>query len=361
MNIVHGGDIYSENSAPRLIDFSANINPLGMPESVKQVIIDNIEKFSSYPDPLCRELRKAIAKGENTKMESILCGNGAADIIFKIALALKPKKALILAPTFSEYEEALKLVSCEVCHYLLKEENEFTINSDILDYITDKLDIIFLCNPNNPTGIPLKFESVIKIAERCRENKVILVVDECFIDFLIDEEKYSISKYIDAFKNLIVLKAFTKIYAMAGIRLGYMLCSDKNLIEKISLVGQPWSVSSVASIAGSSAMLQKDYVKDTKEYIKKNRKYLKYELKKLGFKVFDSKANYIFFKCEAVDIKEYLKSKGILIRSCNNYIGLGENYFRIAVKSREDNEILIRFMYKYFKESSQSENNNGNN
>ena len=356
--LIHGGDIYSFNK--NIIDFSANINPLGMPLSVKKAIIDNIENYKAYPDPLCRSLRKALAKKEKTSMENILCGNGAADIIFKIALGIKPKKALILSPTFSEYEEALKLVNCKINYYKLKEENNFFIKDNILNYLNEEIDIIFLCNPNNPTGILLEKEKVLKILKRCKEKNIIMVIDECFMDFIYDEENYSISSYINNFKNLIILKAFTKIYAMAGIRLGYMLSSNEEIINKISSIGQPWSVSSVAAFSGEAALKEEEFVNKTKLYIKENREFLKKELENLGFKVFNSKANYIFFKSNILNLKEYLKEKGVLIRSCNNYIALNKDYYRIAVKSKEDNKILIKCLKELIKEK-ENENYNGYN
>lgn len=341
-NLIHGGDIYSKrkNNTELILDFSANINPLGLPDSVKSAIIDNIDNYSNYPDPLCRELRQALASYENTKDSNIICGNGAADIIFKIALGLKPKKALIIAPTFAEYEQAINLVGGEINYYDLSEEKNFCIEKDILNYITLDLDIMFICNPNNPTGIPLRKSEMIDILDKCKENNVIIVVDECFIDFLIDEEEYSISSLAQNYDNLIILKAFTKIYAMAGIRLGYMICSNLDINNKINNVGQPWSVSTVAIECGVAALSEVDYVNKTKEYIENNRNYLIKELNKLGYKVFESKANFIFFKTEETNLKDKLEKYGILIRSCSNYRNLSEKYFRIAVKSESNNKYL---------------------
>jgi len=342
-NLIHGGDIYTKrktNSAS-ILDFSANINPFGMPDSVKTAIVDNIENYSNYPDPLCRELRKALELHENIDSSNIICGNGAADIIFKITLALKPKKALLINPTFAEYEEAINLVNGKINYYNLKVEKDFCIEADILNYITSDLDIMFICNPNNPTGIPIKKVDMLNIVDKCKKNNVILVVDECFIDFLSNEEEYSVLSYISQYTNLIILKAFTKIYAMAGIRLGYMICSNMDIVNKINNIGQPWSVSTVASKCGIAALKEVDYVKNTKDYIKENREYLTLELKSLGYKVFDSKTNFILFKTEHTNIKHKLEEYGILIRSCSNYRNLNEEYFRIAVKSEENNRYLI--------------------
>ena len=342
-NLIHGGDIYSRknNKTEFILDFSANINPFGMPASVKEAIVDNINCYSNYPDPLCRELRKAIAHYEKISSEYILCGNGAADLIFKISLALKPKKGLIIAPTFAEYEQSLNLVDCDIRYYNVNEKDDFYIKQDILNYITPELDIMFICNPNNPTGIPLIKADMINIINKCRDNNVIVVVDECFIDFLVNEEEYSVSAELKSNDRLIILKAFTKIYAMAGIRLGYLMCSNTNIIDKIASIGQPWSVSTVAIKCGIAALTEKEYVTKTKEYINQNREYLISELKKLGYRVFNSEANYVLFSTKNISIKQKLEERGILIRSCSNYRNLNDSFFRIAVKSRENNIYLI--------------------
>lgn len=338
--LVHGGDIYSYGDSV-VLDFSANINLLGMPESVKQAIVDNVEFYASYPDPLCRELKQALSVHEHISSNKIVCGNGAADIIFRLVLALHPQKALIFAPTFAEYESALKMVDCSVNYFTLQEENGFIVDKTILEMITDELGILFICNPNNPTGILTKRSLMIEIANKCRETNTVLVVDECFNDFLECAEDYTIVDELDHINTTIVLKAFTKIYAMAGIRLGYALSGNTTLIEQIEGALQPWSVSTVASKCGIAALSEMQFVEKTKVLTKRNREYLAQELTSLGMKVFDSKANYLFFKCgdNSLDIK--LKDYNILIRSCENYRGLGAGYFRIAVRSEQDNARLI--------------------
>jgi L-threonine-O-3-phosphate decarboxylase len=353
VNLIHGGDIYTKRKTNRefILDFSANINPFGMPDSVKIAIVDNIENYSNYPDPLCRELRDSLELHENIDSSNIICGNGAADLIFRITLALQPKKALLIAPTFAEYEEAINLVNGEINYYNLHEEKDFCIGDDILDYITSDLDIMFICNPNNPTGIPLKKGDMLNIVDKCKNNNVILVIDECFIDFLIFEEEYSVSSYIPQYNNLIILKAFTKIYAMAGIRLGYMMCSNIAIVNKINNIGQPWSVSTVASKCGVAALKEIDYLKKTKEYIKENREYLTRELNSLGYTVFESETNFILFKTKDINIKEKLEEYGILIRSCSNYRNLNEEYFRIAVKSENNNKYLINCLKEIERQS----------
>lgn len=345
--LTHGGNIYNRCDIPentRIVDFSANVNPLGMPPSVKKAIIDNVDNFSNYPDPLCRDLRNEISKHESVPTDYIVCGNGAADIIHRIAVAMKPERVLLTAPTFSEYEHAVKSVdSCVKYHYLI-EKNRFELDGSILESITPDIDIVFLCNPNNPTGIPTKKELVLKIAEQCQRNGTVLVVDECFMDFLEDPQEYSVVGELSDFDNIIVLKAFTKIYAMAGIRLGYGICSNKHIMDGLYSAGQPWSVSVIAQICGVSALQDTEYVKRTKEIIQTNREYLLNNLNQLGFKVYESKANYILFKTDNRNLSEKLLGYGILIRPCANFIGLDDTYFRIAVKSFVDNKYLIKCM-----------------
>ncbi|WMJ22050.1 histidinol-phosphate transaminase [Paludicola sp. MB14-C6] len=345
----HGGDVYTKRImkyADKIVDFSANINPLGMPDNVKNAIIENIDAYECYPDPFCRELRDAIAKVENTKPQNISCGNGAADIIYKLAWGLKPQKALLLAPTFSEYEQALNTVSCKVEYYNLKQENEFQLDEDILDCITDDIDIMFVCNPNNPTGIVTPKPLMKKILDQCKCCGAILIVDECFMDFVMDEEQYSISSMIESYDNLVIMKAFTKIYAMAGIRLGYMLCSNQNIIYSVNNASQSWSVSTVASKCGIAALNNSDYVNKTKQMIKQNREYLIIELNSLGFRTFDSSTNYILFYTDNVTIQTELEQYGVLIRNCDNYHNLKSGFYRIAVKSQKDNQYLIECIRK---------------
>ena len=334
MKLTHGGDIYTykERFKREALDYSANINPLGMPRGVKEALIDSIDSWINYPDPLCRELKSDLADNENVDNEYIILGNGAADIIFRLVYALKPKKAIVLAPTFSEYEEALTSVECNVQYHYLKEEEGFSLKSDFIECISDEIDMVFICNPNNPTGELVSIELLEKILKRCREKDVMLVMDECFNDFIEEPERYTMKNYLKENKNLFILKAFTKIYAMAGLRLGYGLSSDESLLKKMTSVSQPWAVSIPAQIAGVQALKEKEYLKKTEELIRKESNYLKEALRKLNMKIYGSKANYIFFKDEdyasTIDeikniVKEYGVSKIILglPKNMNNTLG----------------------------------------
>lgn len=349
----HGGNIYKFDH--KVYDFSANLNPLGMPEEVKAAIIDNIDKYESYPDPFHRELIREISRFHQVREGCICCGNGAADIIFRAVLALKPKKALIVSPTFSEYQEALEVVNCQVSHYLLKEEKDFRLQEDIFDAIDESYDMMFLCNPNNPTGIPVARETVLDLAQVCSEKGVFLMIDECFTEFLDDEERYSVMDKISQLKKVIILKAFTKIYAMAGLRLGYCICSEEETAELINGCLQPWSVSIPASKAGVAALQLTGFIDRTKAYIKENREFLLKGLDELGYKTYRTEANYIFFRSED-DLIKPLEEFDIMIRSCANYITLDGHYYRIAVRTREENEYFLRSLAQVTKRNEERTN-----
>lgn len=357
--LIHGGDIYTarEEQGIPIVDFSANINPLGMPEGAKRAVAEAAEVCDCYPDPLCRELRAAIAEDEGVPADWIVCGNGAADLIFRLVFGWKPKKALVLSPTFAEYEQALRAGDCQVAHFSLQRENGFLLTDALTDALDASLDLLILCNPNNPTGQPADRDLMLRILKRCEELGILLVADECFNDFLEEPETYSIKDALNGSGSLLILKAFTKIYGMAGIRLGYALCSDERLRKKLERTSQPWSVSTVAQAAGLAALADRDYRERTRILIREERAFLKEGLARFqaisGLNVIGSQANYIFFRAPGFpDLKERLVRKGVLIRSCGNYRGLDREDYRIAVKNREDNEILLRELEAVLREGS---------
>lgn len=342
MKHIHGGNVYQYQNC---VDFSANCNPLGTPESVKNAIIESLSHINDYPQVGCAPLKEAIAQYEGVKPSEVICGNGAAELIFSLCRALKPKKALLPVPTFAEYEQALTSVGCSCSHFFLKEEQNFSMDASFLKEISKEFNIIFLCNPNNPTGILTERDFLMEILKKCREHSVFLVVDECFLDFIKEPESYTLKEVLKEYPNLFLLKAFTKRYAMAGVRLGYGLTANQELLEKMEGVTQPWNVSSLAQAAGLAALKETEYVEKGRETVFREQEFLKREMEAINFHVFPSEANYIFFKGER-NLFEKCVEKGILIRDCSNYPGLEAGYFRIAVKSHEDNKRLLRVLKK---------------
>ncbi len=346
MEYGHGGDIYSQKVK---LDFSANINPLGLPDGVKEALKKGISLCSSYPDSQCRTLVTALSEYHKLPEEWIVCSNGAADLIFQLAFGCRPDKALLVSPSFSEYSSALAAAGCDIQYFELGEEDGYALDtarfcSFLKENCTGKT-MVFLCNPNNPTGLVLDSPDVLKIAEVCQDNGMILAVDECFCDFLDKPERCSIIPRLGEFPNTVVIKAFTKMYGMAGLRLGYGLCSSKEILESVRKVRQPWSVSVLAQEAGTAALKERDYVETTRKLIRCERDYLKKGLEALGFLVWDSRANYLFFKDtnqEPEKLYGQMLEKGILIRSCKNYQGLNGSYYRICVRTREENKQFLQ-------------------
>ena len=345
MKLVHGGDWagYRAEFGCDALDFSANVSPLGLPAGVAAAITNALPTADRYPDPLCRELRAALAGAEGVPADWILCGNGAADLIFRLALAVRPRRALLPAPTFAEYEAALQTVGCAVQRVFLREENEFAVTEEFIDAVTPETDIVFLCQPNNPTGQVMPPALVERLVRRCAECGAVLVVDECFLDFLPDRDAWTAKQLLRDTPQLIILKAFTKLYAMAGVRLGYALCGDAALLEKMRGAGQPWAVSSLAQAAGLAALQETAYADAVRALIAEQRPRMAAGLRALGLRVMDGQANYLLFRATP-DFGEKLRRRGAVVRSCANYPGLDAAWYRTAVRTAEENTRLLQIM-----------------
>lgn len=340
----HGGNIYSPEGHPlKLLDFSASLNPLGMPEEVMEAAKQGIGACVHYPDPMCLALRRAISGVQGVSVENILCGNGAAELLDRLVLALRPKKAMLLAPTFGEYERTLTQNGCQVVHHYLKGAQKFDLQGDILRRLQPNLDLMVLCNPNNPTGRAIPQPLLVEVLERCQRLGCTLLVDESFLDLTDEEQQADLRPFLATCSNLVLLRSLTKSYCMPGLRLGYLLTGNNALLEKMTLCGQPWSVSVPAQLAGVAAMqLCPDWPEKGRKLIQIQRAYLKSSLETLGFQVWESHVNYLLFQAAGqTDLRERLLEEGILIRSCAPFRGLGRDFYRIAVKTKADNQKLI--------------------
>ena len=308
MHLIHGGDVYSARQKMKQepLDFSANINPMGMPPGAVRAAADALQQCTQYPDPLCRDLRAALAAYEGIPAEQIVCGNGAADLIFRIVAATHPQRALLLEPTFAEYEQALRSMGQK--------------------YTSDGISTAL-------------FQEIWK---RCEEAGILLVVDECFNEFLEHPEQNTLKGVLKTGANSVILKAFTKSFAMPGLRLGYGLCGNGDLAERIFSCGQPWGVSIPAQAAGVAALQEQGYLERMRRLIQTERRWLSENLARLGLCVFPSEANYILFRTETeIPLRERMEQHSVLIRACGNYRGLGDRYYRIAVRGHGENERLI--------------------
>lgn len=337
---IHGGDVYRH---PGVLDFSANLNPLGTPETVIRATQDSILQIAQYPDACQEQLIEELAKYEEVPKEWLICGNGAAELIFALVHAMRPKKALLAVPTFAEYEQALSSCGCEVQYVYLQESRGFIPGDEILDAITEQTDLLFWCNPNNPTGVLTSPNLLKRIMKRCQETDTFLVVDECFLDFVEGGESVSLKATLKENRHVFLLKAFTKRYAMPGIRLGYGITANETLLQAMERQMQPWNVSIPAQAAGIAALKETAYVEQACKLIEREKEFLCKELERLGMKIYGSRANYIFFRGQK-DLYEKLLEEKVLIRDCSNYPGLEKGYYRIAVKKHEENCQLLEVM-----------------
>ena len=338
---MHGGDIY-RNSIH--FDFSVNINPLGVPDQVQWVLTEAALHANKYPDIIHEKLIKETAEKFDVIPEVVAYGNGASELIMAICHGLMPKKAMLVQPCFSGYEKCIKGAApgCRIINHVLTEADDFEIKEDILDKIQEeKPNLLFLTNPNNPNGRLIDPQLLDRIIEACENVGATVVLDECFISLTGREKELSLTYRIRNYKSLIVLRAFTKSFAIPGVRIGYCICSKRILCDSIKAHLPVWNLSIFAQMAGMECLKLSDYVEDAVKVIKAEREYLTGELERLGFKVFTSDANFILFKSQKTDLDKKLLDYSILIRNCNDYEGLTDGYYRIAIKMHNENEGLI--------------------
>ncbi|MCR4937559.1 MAG: aminotransferase class I/II-fold pyridoxal phosphate-dependent enzyme [Lachnospiraceae bacterium] len=342
----HGGE-WEKNKIDH--DFSININPLGMPGCVKDIFSSAEILTESYPDRECREIKKRTSKKYEMPEEYIFCGNGASECISLLCAALKPERAIIPVPAFSGYERALVPYCPEILYYGLKREDGFRFTGEFINYLKDiKKAALFLCNPGNPTGISMPEETLKETSDICKKNDIRLIMDECFVGFLESSEDKSLKDLIKKEKHIVVIDAFTKLFAIPGLRMGFLFTSDMALMERINLLKPEWSVSSIAQAAAlavtdvSNESCIRDYLNKTGELILKEREYLKNKLEELNFTVYPGEADFLMFTAKGFSmLQDKLAEKHILIRDCSNFKGLEKGDYRIAIKQHEENEILI--------------------
>lgn len=336
--MIHGGDVY-RNSID--IDFSVNINPLGISESIKRSINNLNEFIGLYPDYKSDALVKKLSDIWKTEENSIVCGNGASELIMAVIHALKPHKALLPVPSFYGYRHALISCDTETVYYYLKEENDFLPDHGIIDMIKieENPNLIILANPNNPTGKYIDSSLLKELLDECCKKNITVLLDECFME-LSDERNRTMINNILKWDNLLVLRAFTKSFAMPALRLGYLIGADSDKLSLIRKQLPEWNVSLVAQRAGEAALDDISYLERARKIISGERRFLTEELNVLGIKAYPSDTDFILIKTQ-IPLYEKLLEKKILIRSCKDFLGLDKDYYRIAVKQHDENKLLI--------------------
>ncbi|NDB32214.1 MAG: threonine-phosphate decarboxylase [Nitrososphaeria archaeon] len=330
----HGGPYSISGYGSRVLDFSSNVNPLGYPSTVKL----NLDKIPVYPDHDSVKLKQVLSRYVKIPKHNITIGNGATEIIYDFCRATTPNRVLIVAPTFGEYEAA-----CRLCGARPEFFTTLNLQNDLEGFIKKipKNGIVFVCNPNNPTGELVSKESIISIIKTAKSKSSLVFVDECFIE-LTQTPDQSVLDMVSKFDNLFVLRSLTKSFGLAGLRLGYGI-GNKNLVSILDKIKVPWSVNGLAHQAGILALSDKKFLPKTRKLIKTESTFLINSLSKLGFFCSDTKTNFILIKTKQPSkvLQKKLLQKNILVRDCSNFRGLDKYHIRIAVRTRKENKKLV--------------------
>ena len=358
-HLTHGGNVYqaaraSSRDALDFCDFSASINPLGVPSAARRVLRNAISKIQHYPDPEGLALLRAIAKRHRVAPENVLLGNGTVELIYAIPAALNVRRGLIMGPTFSEYERALVLSSARVTSVLAQPADDYRPPvREVLERVNPSrfsgsakyrlhFEAVFLCNPNSPTGQRVSRNNVYRILEAVKRQRGCLIVDETFVEFC--EEKSVIRRAVDD-DSLLVLRSFTKFYGIPGLRVGYAVGTEKRL-RAIRNRLPPWSVNTLAQEAALACLQDPRYRQRTVSFFQKERPIFRRALERIpGFRVYPSSANFFLVEMtgplKSRQVQATLMERGFLVRDCSNYPGLHERMLRFAVRTSNDNARLV--------------------
>jgi threonine-phosphate decarboxylase len=348
---IHGGTIYTIArdmgvTTEQLIDFSANINPLGFSPRVKKALLQQERMILHYPDRGAYDLVCQLACYHVIPEHSILAGNGSSELIFLLPRVLRPKRVLLVVPTFSEYETSIRNVNGQVFYFKTFERDQFCINAErLLRELRKGYDTLYICNPGNPTGGLTPHDVLLDLVKYARDKSTRVIIDETFIDF---NENQSLKHLTEQFDNLYVLRSMTKFFGLPGLRAGYVISSEKNII-KLREQQEPWTMNVLAQYASIESLKDRSYIRRTVLYVQEARRKLVMELNRIPYlTIFPSAANYLLLKLDkSAPIKvpqlyERLLQKGIIIRKCDSFEGLNERFFRVAVRKNSENGRLIR-------------------
>lgn len=336
----HGGPYSVKNTSPKILDFSSNVNPLGAPNSVRKSLKPHLGKVTTYPDHDSIVLKNKIAKYLGVSVNNLVVGNGATEIIYDFCRAtIDRSKVLVAIPTFGEYEAASSLCGAKLGFF-----KTMNLESDLEEFIQKipRNGIVFICNPNNPTGVLISKNSMMQIIRVAKAKSTFVFVDECFME-LTQKQNQSLVDQVSKFENLFVLRSLTKSFGLAGLRLGYGIGS-KNLASILNKIKIPWSVNGLAQEAGLAALYDENFLAKTQNLVKTESSFLKNSISKLdGFYCYDTATNFILIKTRqsAKLIQKKLLSKNILVRDCSNFRGLDSHHIRIAIKTHKENQRLL--------------------
>ena len=331
-----------------IVSFSANVNPLGISPMMRSALIEQIDCITSYPDREYTSLRQQISAYTGAPLEHIVVGNGSTELISLFIQLEHPKKALILGPTYSEYEREISLGGGTSLYYPLKEENGFILDlTDFQKHLSESLDLLVICNPNNPTSSAVPQQTMRKILDDCKRYDICVLVDETYVEFAPDCEAVTCVPLTRYYNNLVILRGVSKFFASPGLRLGYAITGHDDLIKRINTVKNPWTINSLAAIAGELMFSDKDYIAQTKALTAKERTRICQELNTWKtVKVYNPQANFVLIRIEkegvtAEDLFEHAIRRKMMIRNCSTFPFLNNRYIRFCFMAPEQNDALL--------------------
>lgn len=349
----HGSDLekieqYYGIKKEDIISFSANVNPLGISPNMRKTLSEHLDAITTYPDREYTSLRQCIADYIHSDLENIIVGNGSTELISLFIQIEHPKKALILGPTYSEYEREIFLGGGNTHYYPLREADDFCLNlEDFTAHLNESIDLLVICNPNNPTSSAITRSQMRQILDVCKQYDIFVMVDETYVEFAENMEEITSVPLTHYYNNIIILRGTSKFFAAPGLRLGYAITGNRDLVKSINTRKNPWTINSLAVIAGELMFTDEEYIQKTRELISAERTRIYEKLQKSSdFKVYPPSANFMLAKIlrddvTSQDLFDRTIMKGLMIRDCSTFPFLDQRYVRFCFMNPEDNQRLL--------------------
>lgn len=349
----HGSDLEKIEeiygiSKDEIISFSANVNPLGVSPRLRHELANRIDAITTYPDREYTSLRRCIACYCGTDYENVIVGNGSTELISLFIQIEHPKKALVIGPTYSEYEREIALGGGTTLYYPLREKDNFRLDvEDFLTHLNESVDLLVICNPNNPTSSSITRAEMRHILDACKQHDIYVMVDETYVEFADNMDEISAVPLTNDYNNIIILRGTSKFFAAPGLRLGYAITGNRDLIKSINTRKNPWTINSLAVVAGETMFTDKDYIEHTKALISSERTRIYDALRKNpAYKVYEPSGNFILVRIlkdelTSQDLFDRAIREKMMIRDCSTFPFLDNKYIRFCIMTPEDNDRLL--------------------
>lgn len=336
-----------------IVSFSANVNPLGVSPMLRTALSEQIDAITTYPDREYTSLRKCIATYCDTDYENVIVGNGSTELISLFIQIEHPKKALVIGPTYSEYEREIALGGGTTLYYPLKEIDDFKLNvEEFVTHLNENIDLLVICNPNNPTSSCITRKDMRRILDVCKEYDIYVMVDETYVEFAENMKDIDSVPLTNYYNNIVILRGTSKFFAAPGLRLGYAITGNKDLIKEINTKKNPWTINSLAVVAGETMFSDASYIEATKALISSERKRL-FDLFNASpdFKAYMPSGNFMLLRIlnddlTAEDLFDRAILEKMMIRDCSTFPFLDNKYIRFCFMSKEDNDRLVECLLR---------------